>query len=94
MKQFYEAYPDKDIVSALLTQIHWTHHMLILSKSRSFEERQFYLKLSVVEMFAGGLTKLFPQIMNRGFREPSIPLKDIGEHFEEFREIVLSLHES
>ena len=31
MKQFYETYKDNEFVSALLTQISWTNHLLILS---------------------------------------------------------------
>lgn len=33
MKQFFEAYPRAEIVSAVLTQLPWTHHLIILSQS-------------------------------------------------------------
>jgi len=52
MKQFYEAYPGTEIVSALLTQITWTNHLLILSKTKTAEERQFYLNLAVKEKYS------------------------------------------
>lgn len=52
MRQFYEVYPDNKIVSALLTQISWTNHLLILSKTRSKEERKFYLMLSIRERYS------------------------------------------
>ena len=39
MRHFYEAYPDAEIVSALLTQLPWTHHLIILSQSKRSEER-------------------------------------------------------
>lgn len=46
MRQFYEAYVGDDKnVSALLRQIPWTHHLLILGQSRMPEERNFYLRL-------------------------------------------------
>lgn len=49
MKQFYEAYCGDEFVSALLTQITWTNHLLILSKAKTSEERHFYLQLCVNE---------------------------------------------
>ena len=49
MKQFYEAYKDSEIVSALRTQLSWTHHRLILSKTKTIEEREFYIKLVIKE---------------------------------------------
>ena len=52
MRQFYEAYRRRSFVSAALTQISWTHHLLILAKSKTREEREFYLKLSVSERYA------------------------------------------
>jgi predicted nuclease of restriction endonuclease-like (RecB) superfamily len=52
MRQFYEAYPKKPFVSALLTQIGWTNHLLILSKTKSKEERNFYLALAGNEKYS------------------------------------------
>lgn len=51
MCQFYETYPKKPFVSAVLTQISWTNHLLILSKTKTKEERQFYLALSIKERY-------------------------------------------
>ena len=45
MKQFYEAYKDSEIVSAVRTQLSWTHHRLILAKTKTIEEKEFYIKL-------------------------------------------------
>lgn len=52
MKQFYETYPQRKFVSAVLTQIGWTNHLLILSKTKSKEEREFYLSLTVKEKYS------------------------------------------
>lgn len=52
MRQFYETYSQKQFVSAVLTQISWTNHLLILSKSKTKEEREFYLALSVKERYS------------------------------------------
>ncbi len=48
MKQFYETYKDADKkLSALLRQISWTNNLTIMSRSKSIEERLFYLQLCV-----------------------------------------------
>lgn len=52
MRQFYEAYPDPEIVSALLTQLPWTHHLIILGQSKHPEERAFYRRLAVREQWS------------------------------------------
>ncbi len=52
MKQFYEIYRDDEFVSALLTQISWTSHLLIMSKAKTSEERQFYLMLCIKEHYS------------------------------------------
>jgi len=44
MKQFYELYAGNEKVSALLTQLSWTNHLLIMSGSKSEEEREFYIR--------------------------------------------------
>lgn len=52
MRQFYETYEDDKFVSALLTQISWTNHLLIMSKSKTKEERDFYISLAVKEQYS------------------------------------------
>ena len=52
MRQFYEAYPDAQIVSALLRQLPWTHHLIILGQSKRPEEREFYLRMAVQEKWS------------------------------------------
>lgn len=51
MKQFYETYPG-EIVSPLVTQLSWTHNLLIMSQSKSEEERQFYLQMAEREKWS------------------------------------------
>lgn len=46
MKQFYETYKDKEELSGLLTDITWTNHLHILSKTKSDEEKAFYINLA------------------------------------------------
>lgn len=52
MKQFYETYKDNQIVSTLLTQLSWSNHLIILSRTKTAEEREFYVKLSVKERYS------------------------------------------
>lgn len=52
MKQFYETYKDELKLSALPREINWTNHLLILSKTRSLGERQFYLELCKREKYS------------------------------------------
>lgn len=52
MKQFYETYKDDEFVSALLTQISWTNHLMIMSKSKTKEERDFYVALTAKEHYS------------------------------------------
>ena len=52
MKQFYETYVDDEFVSPLVTQISWTNHLLILSGSKSKEERHFYLMMCIAEKYS------------------------------------------
>jgi predicted nuclease of restriction endonuclease-like (RecB) superfamily len=49
MRQFYLAYPDFEIVSALPTQLSWTHNLEILSQTKTSEERKFYIELCLKE---------------------------------------------
>jgi predicted nuclease of restriction endonuclease-like (RecB) superfamily len=52
MRQFFDVYATDERVSALLTQLPWTHHLLILGRCKRAEEREFYLRLSVQEKWS------------------------------------------
>ena len=52
MKQFYETYNTNEKLSPLVTQISWTNHLLILSASKSDEEREFYIMTSIKERYS------------------------------------------
>ena len=47
MVQFYSTYKDDEIATPLVTQLSWTNNLLILSGSKTKEERHFYLQLSI-----------------------------------------------
>ena len=52
MRQFFEAYRDSPILSALLRELPWTHNLIILSRSKRPEEREFYLKRAAQEKWS------------------------------------------
>lgn len=52
MRQFYETYRDNPIVSPLVTQLPWTHNLIILSRSKYPEERELYLTMAVKERWS------------------------------------------
>ena len=52
MIQFYKAYKDDEFATPLVTQLSWTNNLLILSGTKSEEERHFYLKLAVKNKYS------------------------------------------
>jgi predicted nuclease of restriction endonuclease-like (RecB) superfamily len=69
MRQFYETYPDSEIVSALLTQLSWTHHTLLISRCKTEDERLFYLQLTVTERYS---TRELERQINSGIFERTL----------------------
>ena len=49
MKKFYETYADDEFVATLLSQI---HHLAIISKGKTPEERHFYITLCIKENYS------------------------------------------
>lgn len=47
MIQFYETYIGNEIVSTLLTQISWSNNLMIISSTRSMEEKEFYIRMCI-----------------------------------------------
>jgi len=45
MRQFYETYVGNEKLAPLVREISWTHNLLIMSRSKSDEAREFYLIL-------------------------------------------------
>lgn len=52
MKQFYETYRDFPKLSTVLREISWSHNLVIFSRCKTAEEREFYLKLSKQESYS------------------------------------------
>ena len=45
MMQFFETYRRSPKLSPLVTELTWTHNLMILSRCKSEEEREFYLRV-------------------------------------------------
>lgn len=52
MKQFYETYRDFPKLAPVVREISWTNNMLIFSRCKTIEEREFYLKLVKQENYS------------------------------------------
>ena len=52
MRQFFETYRHSKKVSPLVTQLPWTQNLLILSRAKRDEEREFYLRLAIRERWS------------------------------------------
>jgi predicted nuclease of restriction endonuclease-like (RecB) superfamily len=66
MRQFYETYPNPEIVSSLLTQLSWTHHSILISRCKTESERLFYLELAATECYS---TRELDRQINSGIFE-------------------------
>lgn len=51
MKQFFETYQDKPELSTLLRANTWSNNLHIMSKTKTDEEKEFYLKLASKEKY-------------------------------------------
>lgn len=52
MKQFYQTYHKNEKLSPLVRELTWTNNLIILSASKSEEEREFYIRLSTKERYS------------------------------------------
>ncbi|MGE8346738.1 PDDEXK nuclease domain-containing protein [Pseudomonas helleri] len=53
MRQFYEAYKaEEHLVSALLTQMPWTHHLMLLSQCSMAQQRAFYMRTAIAQKWS------------------------------------------
>lgn len=52
MKQFYETYKRSPKLSTVLREISWSHNLAIITRCKTAEEREFYLKLAKKENYS------------------------------------------
>lgn len=46
MRQFYLEYKDNEILQPLVGEISWSKHLLVMSKCKDDQEREFYIKMT------------------------------------------------
>jgi predicted nuclease of restriction endonuclease-like (RecB) superfamily len=52
MKQFYDTYAQDIELSTVLTEITWSNHLHILSKTKTFAEKRYYLELNIQNRYS------------------------------------------
>ncbi|MBI3735582.1 DUF1016 domain-containing protein [Candidatus Sumerlaeota bacterium] len=52
MRQFYELYRGETKLATLLRELSWSHNLVILSRCKRHEEREFYLRLASRERWS------------------------------------------
>jgi predicted nuclease of restriction endonuclease-like (RecB) superfamily len=45
MRQFYETYQKNEILAPVVRELSWTHNLIIMSRAKTEESREFYLSL-------------------------------------------------
>jgi predicted nuclease of restriction endonuclease-like (RecB) superfamily len=76
MRQFYEAYRGEAIVSSLMRQLPWTHHLLILGQAKLPEERRFYIQAAIADKWT--VRELERQLRTRAFRRNGLPREKVS----------------
>jgi predicted nuclease of restriction endonuclease-like (RecB) superfamily len=52
MRQFYDAYRSNEKMSPLVTQLPWTHHLILLGRTRYPEERELYMLAAIQQRWS------------------------------------------
>jgi len=71
MRQFFEVYRGQKKVSPLVTQLPWTHHLIILGQTKLPDGRHFYMRAAIKERWSK--RELERQIRTQAFRR-----RDLG----------------
>jgi predicted nuclease of restriction endonuclease-like (RecB) superfamily len=65
MRQFYEIYHDQPKLATLLRELSWSHNLLILSRCKREEEREFYLQPEYL-----GKLEFYLESLDRDVKKP------------------------
>jgi predicted nuclease of restriction endonuclease-like (RecB) superfamily len=49
--QIYETYKDNETLTTLLSEISWINNLIIMSSSKTDEEREFYILITIKERY-------------------------------------------
>ncbi|MDY0170880.1 MAG: DUF1016 N-terminal domain-containing protein [Thermoguttaceae bacterium] len=47
MQRFFDTYRDEPKLAALLRELPWSHNLVIMSRCKRLEEREFYLRMAL-----------------------------------------------
>ncbi len=92
MKQFFEAYGTSPKLSALLREISWTNNMTILSRAKTPDEREFYMRLCIRERYSSRElerqinSSLFERTRLAGAKLSALPREMEGDISAAFRD--------
>jgi predicted nuclease of restriction endonuclease-like (RecB) superfamily len=67
MKQFYEMYSQNSILQPLVAEIGWSHHLQIMSKCKTDQQREFYTLMT--RKFGWTKDVLIHQIENKSYEK-------------------------
>jgi predicted nuclease of restriction endonuclease-like (RecB) superfamily len=82
MRQFYETYCKDEKLAPLVREISWTHNLLIMSRSKTENVREFYLQLCAKNKYSKRELKrqmdsmLYERTMISGEKLKQLPLSD------------------
>lgn len=88
MKQFYETYKDFPKLSTQLREISWSHNLLIFSRCKSIQEKEFYLQIAIQEKYS--YRELDRQISSSLFERISIGTSKISTVLRENEKNILN----
>jgi predicted nuclease of restriction endonuclease-like (RecB) superfamily len=87
MKQFYDTYFQDEILAPLVREIGWSNNLLILSRTKDRNEKEFYIRLTIKENYS---KRELERQIESGFYERTIlsgnssspALKEIHPHIK------------
>ncbi len=84
MKQFYETYKDDLKLSPLVRELSWTNNLIIFSRTKSAEEREFYIQKALKEKYTKReLERQIDSNLYESFRENKLIVSPVIEQIAE-----------
>ncbi len=78
MRDFYISYEGNEKLTALLSEISWTHHQVILEQCKDPIEREFYIRMS--KRNGWSYRVLMNQINNKSFEKVMVSQNNFDSH--------------
>lgn len=78
MVQFYNTYKDLEKVAPLVRQLSWSNNLLILGATKTVEEKEFYIKMSIKDNYSK--RELSRQIASGYYQRYMLSEKNAREH--------------